>query len=283
MEMYIKNDRATMGATLNRKRRMTLNRKWILGLTLVFSIALLSACGANNNEGQETQNNEEQETQNEGSAGDSAEHGQSQQAIEPELDNIPDVVAQVNGEEISKEEFVSTYEGQLPRAAQQSQMTGQEVDQDQLKQQIAEGMVGQELLIQEAGNRGIEGSEEEVNKTLDELVSQYGLESKDEFLAALEQQGTSEEEVMAQLETQTKVDQLISDEYGEMNPTEEELKEAYEQAKAQQEQMGGGSEIGSFEEVKPEIKAQVKNQKVSEATQKLIQKLREEADVTINL
>jgi len=271
-----------------------LNKKWLLSLILVVSVSLLAACGGDDN-------NEESETQKEETTGDNAEGdnaegdnaeggnaagGEGKQELEPELEGIPDVVAEVNGEEISKKEFVSTYEGQLQQAAMQSQMSGQEVDQDQLKKQIAEGMIGQKLLIQEADNRGFDATEEEINETMNELVEQNGLESKEEFMAALEQQGMNKEEVMSQVETQIKVNQLISDEYGDMEPTEEELKEAYEQMKAQQEQMGQegkDSEMPAFDEVKSKIEAQVKSQKESEASQKLVQKLREEADVTINL
>lgn len=262
------------------------NKKWLVGIILAFTVSLLAACGGNNGNDENNDNNGDngnQETQKEDDAGGSAENGQSQQAIEPDVDNVPDVVAEVNGEEITKEEFVSTFKGQLSKAAQQSQMSGQEVDQDQIKKQVAEGMVGQELLMQEVENRDIEGSEEEINKTVDNLVQQYGLESKDEFFSALEQQGMSKEDVMSQIETQTKIDQLVTNEYGEMEPTEKELKEAYEKVKSQQEQMGGNSEVPPYEEVKSQLKTQVKNQKVTESTQKLIQKLREEADVTINL
>lgn len=163
-------------------------------------------------------------------------------------------------------------------------MTGQELDQDQLKKQIAESMIGSELLIQEADNRGFTASEEDVNKTVDDLVKQNGLQSKKEFMAALKEQGLPEEEVMTQVETQVKVDQLIADESGDTKPTEEELKEAYDQMKTQQEQMGGEeAEVPSFEEMKPNLEEQIKMQKEGEAAQKLVEKLRKNADVTVNI
>ncbi len=270
-----------------------MNKKWLLTLSLTTTMAAVAACGDAENSGEE--NNAEEPTQEEEPAEnseasedneasqDGEETAEQPEMPEPDLEDIPDVVAEVNEEEILKEEFETNYKGQFMQAVQQSQMTGKEVDQDQLKVQIAENMVGTELLVQEAENEGYDSSEEEVNETLDEIVAQNGLESNDDFFSALEEQGTGEEEVMSQIEMQVKVDQLIESVSGDIEPTEEELKEAYEQVKAQQEQMGEDAEVPSFEEVKPDLKEQLIMQKQGEETQKLIEKLREEADVTINL
>ncbi|MFC7064088.1 SurA N-terminal domain-containing protein [Halobacillus seohaensis] len=263
---------------------MILNRKWLLSLSLAFLLSVTVAC--NDTDESAEDNNEETETQEEDGEG-SEGNTEQPQMPEPDLEGIPEVVAEVNGEEIAAEEFKTTYEGQFQQMAMQSQMTGQEVDQDQLKKQIAESMVGQELLIQEANSRDIEVSEEEIDETLTGLAEQNGVESKDEFLAALEEQGMGQEEVMSQVEMQVKLDQVIASEAGDIEPTEEELEQAYEQVKAQQEQMSEGNgesaEIPSFEEAKPDLIEQVKRQKKGQATQTLVEQLREDADVTVNL
>ncbi|HLS00871.1 MAG TPA: SurA, partial [Beutenbergiaceae bacterium] len=49
------------------------------------------------------------------------------QAPEPDIDDVPDVVAEVNGEEIDREEFITAYEGQLQQAFMMQQ--GEDVDQ----------------------------------------------------------------------------------------------------------------------------------------------------------
>lgn len=257
-----------------------MSKKWLLGLSLALSVLVITAC-SNGDEAAED-NKEETNTQEESQGdGEGAEQPEMPQA---DLEGIPEVVAEVNGEEISKEEFETTYQAQFQQMAMQSQMTGQELDQDQLKKQIAESMIGSELLIQEADNRGFTASEEDVNKTVDDLVKQNGLQSKEEFITALEEQGLPEEEVMTQVETQVKVDQLIADESGDTKPTEEELKEAYDQMKTQQEQIGGEeAEVPSFEEMKPNLEEQLKMQKEGEAAQKLVEELRKNADVTVNI
>ncbi|MCP3028536.1 SurA N-terminal domain-containing protein [Halobacillus sp. A5] len=265
-----------------------MNKKWLLSLLLAAFVMFLAACNSDDSaEGDEGGSEEENTEEQESGEGESEGEGEGEQAEmpEPDLEDVPDVVAEVNGEEIQKDEFETTYESQFQQMAMQSQMSGEEVDQDQLKEQTAESLVGQELLIQEAENEGYEASEEDIDETLDELAQQNQLESKDEFLSALEEQGMSEDEVMSQLEAEVKVEQLVASEAGDIEPTEEELEEAYEQMEAQQEQMGeeAGGEMPSYEDAKPDLEEQVKTTKESEVTQKLVEELREEGDVTVHL
>ncbi len=234
-------------------------------LTFILSMLLLAACG------------------NEDKAKEDSGQEAELELPEADLEGIPDVVAEINGEEISKKEFESMYQQQFQQAAMQSQLSGQEVDQEQLKEQTAEGMVGQKLLTQEANNRIKEVSEDDVNKTVDLVVQQNGLETKEELLAALEEQGMKEKEVMSLIETQVKIDHLLEEESGDLEPTEDEVKEAYETIKAQQEEMGSEEEFPAYDEIKADLKQQVIQQKQIEVTETLIDKLRKDADVTIYL
>lgn len=250
--------------------------KKLLVLSLALMISILAAC-SDGNESEES-NDEAEEAQGD---------GENFELPEPNLENIPDVVAEVNGAEITKEDFELTYTSMFQQTYMQSQMTGQEVDEDQLKEQTIEEMVSQELLIQEADNSGIEASDEKMDETLQELVDNNGMESKEQLLAALEEQGMDEQEVMTQLEIQVKVTQLIDNETGEVEPTEEELQELYDEIVLQQEQMqeadGEAVEVPDFEEMKPDLVGYVKEQKTAEAAQNLIGKLRDQADVEIHI
>lgn len=253
-------------------------KKVLLTIVLGGSMAAMAACGGE----AEEKTSEEAAPQEETAAAEEEAAGEQPEMPEPDLEGVPDVVAEVNGEEIGKEEFESAYTGQFQQMAMQAQMSGEEVDQAQLKEQVAESLVAQELLIQETEKQKLTASEEQTTAALEELSQQNGLESSEEFLAALKEQGISEEEVMKQVEAQVKIEQLIAAETGEVKPTDEELKTFYEQALAQQEQ-AGGEELPAFEEVKPQLEEQVKMQKEGEATQTIVAQLREEADVTINL
>jgi len=251
-------------------------KKFMMIMMALGLVVVLAAC---NDDSEDNNENGSKESQDEQASG-------QQEMPEPDLEGIPDVVAEVNGEEITGDEFESTYQGQFQQVAMQSQMTGQELDQDQLKQQVAESMVGTELIIQEANSRDYSASEREVDDTLSELAEQAGMDSTDEVMSTLEEQGMNEDEIMSQLETQVKVDKLIAEESGDTEPTEEELQEAYDQYKAQQEQASGDGEeadIPSFDDMKSDLKTQLTRQKEIKAQQTLIDQLREDSDVTINL
>lgn len=205
---------------------------------------------------------------------------------EPTLDDIPNVVAEVNGEEIPKEDFEPAYVSQFQQMSMQAQMTGEEVDEEWLKEQTINSIIGTTLLVQESNARNYEASEEQVNDTLTELVDQYGFESEEELFSAFEEQGMSEEEVRDILQTEVKVDQLIQEEAGDTTPSEQEMQKAYDEMVAMQKQLSGDEEeidIPSFEEMKSDIEQQLIFEKEREATNQLIEQLREKADITIYL
>ena len=206
------------------------------------------------------------------------------QAPEADVSDVPDVVATVNGEEISKEEFTSVYESQFQQMAMQQQTTGQEVDQAALKQQVAEQLVDNQLLLQGATDDGIEASDEDIDATLEEIAEQNGLGSADEVVSALEQQGMSEEDVRKDAASQFTLTTFIEQEAEVEEPSEEDLKAQYEQLTAQQSQAGGQqAEVPPFEEVKEQLAEQTVTQQQNEAASEIAADMRESGDVTINL
>ncbi|WP_066187302.1 SurA N-terminal domain-containing protein [Gracilibacillus timonensis] len=267
-----------------------MNKKTIWSIAFLFMFTILAAC-SNDDDGASDDNSEEAGDSNteEQAEGGAEGGGEMPEMPEPDLEGVPDTVAEVNGEEISKDEFETAYTSQFQQMAMQMQMTGEELDQDQLKQQVAESLIGQELLVQEANNEGIEASEDEVNSTIDGLIEQNNFESREDLIAALEEQGTGEEEFMQQVESQVQLDTLINNESGDLEASEEEMQELYDQLVAQQEQQGQQSESGeeqsipSFEEAQPNLEQQVINQKRAEVVQGLISELRENAEVSTNL
>lgn len=251
-------------------------KKWLTMISLAATMLTVAACGDESAEGGDGEGAE--------NAGQSAEEGQAAEAPEPDLEDVPDVVAEVNGEEITKDEFEQVYTGQFQQAA----MMGQEVNQDEMKTQIADGMVSERLLVQEADNREVSASEEDVDAMISEIVEANGMESEDEFFTAMEESGMSEEEIRTELEKQVKVEALIAEETGDIEPSDEELEEIYDEQiaareEAQSEGEGEETEPPAFEDVKPQIEQQLISEKQAEAAQGLAEELREDADVTINL
>lgn len=250
-----------------------------LGAVVAAVLALtVTACGDDSKDSDSKSSEETSEQEN-------AEGGQ--QGPEPDLDDVPDVVAEVNGEEVTKDEFAAVYEPQFQQAAMQAQMGGGEApDEEKLQKQTADGLVDTELLRQEAESRDISASEKDVDAKLGALAKQNQMGSAKEFLAALEKQGTSEDVVRGQVETQVMLERLVQDEGGAVKPTEAELRKLYDQAVQQQKksgQQGGQQAIPPFAKVKPQLVQQAKSDKQNKTAQTMVKELREDADITINL
>ncbi|WP_407319053.1 SurA N-terminal domain-containing protein [Isoptericola halotolerans] len=206
---------------------------------------------------------------------------------EADLEDVPDVVAEVNGEKVEREEFVTTYEGQLQQAAMSQQSTGQEVDQAALKKQVVEQLVGNRLLTQAADQSGIEATEEDVRTTLAGIATQNGMQSADEVIAALGEQGISEDEVRSDAASQFEVNAYIEAEADVEEPSEDELREQYDTIVEQMESQGGEgasqAEIPPFEDVRDQLAQQAMGEQQSAAVDEIVATLRDEGDVTIHL
>jgi hypothetical protein len=193
-------------------------------------------------------------------------------------------VAEVNGEEIGKDDFVQAYAIQLRQV--QSQGSGQQVDREQLQKQVLDGMVSTELLVQEAHGRGFSAADREVGQTLKELAEQNGLESPDAFLAALQEQGMDSGTVRSEIRTQLEIEQLVAAEAGDLQPTDAEVRALYDQLAAQQEQAGsagGDAQVPPLRQVRPQLEEQVRSQKEAQVAKELLAQLRDDADVVVHL
>lgn len=244
-----------------------MKKKWLMSLVVAGSLAFATGCAGNT---------DAESTPSESTAAEAAE------APTPDLEGIPDVVAVVNGQEIPKDEFTTAYEGQFQQMAMQAQVSGQEVDQEQAKTQTLDNLIGNKLLIQESEKRGIEASEEAVSAATDQLIQSNQFGSADELYAALEEQGISREEADTQIQQQVRLDALLAEEGADAAPSEEELKAAYEEAKAQGAAAQGG-EFPPFEDVRTELEQQAKQQKKNDIALNLVTELRESGDIVINL
>ena len=267
---------------MNHTMRTPQRTRAVLGLLTAAALLSLSACGGGGG-------SDDSAADTDASASSSASSSPSESAdasagVEPDLEGIPDVVAEVNGEEVTKDEFVPIYTSTFQQAAAQAQTSGQAPDEEALKKQTVDDLVSTELLTQEADARDIEVSDEDVDAELAALAEQNQLGSAEELLAAVEKQGVTEEQARSQVETQLMVEALVVDEDGPIEPTEKELRTAYAQAKAQQAQAGqAGQQIPPFAEVRDQLEEQATQQRVGEVAGALVKDLRKDADITINL
>ena len=261
-----------MTHTMRSKRTRT-----VLGVVAAGAMLTLSACGGGDSDSADAGK--------EASASDSpSASADASQGAGPDLEGIPDVVAEVNGEEVTKDEFVPVYESQFQQAAMQSQMSGQAPDEEALRKQTVDNLVDTELLTQEAESRGIEVSDEDVDAELTALAKQNQMGSAEELLEAVAKNGLTEEQARSQVETQVLVEQLVADEDGDAEPTDKELRALYAQAKQQQAQSGQKAQkIPPFAQVRSQLAEQARAEQVGKVAQALVDDLRKDADITINL
>jgi hypothetical protein len=242
----------------------------VAGVAMTLSLAGLAACGGGSDDAKDT-----------------PKASATPAAAKADLKGIPAVVAVVDDQEITKDEFVTAYENRFQQATTEAQTSGQPVDQDALKKQTADGLVSNRLLLAEADRRKLTASEADVDKALAGYAQQSGAASQEAYLKTLADQGLDEAEVRVEVASQLKLDQLLADEAGSKKPTKAELQAIYDQAVAAQAQNGGAQDpaqaIPPFEEVQDELKEQAKSTKQSAAGEKLLATLREKATITVNL
>jgi peptidyl-prolyl cis-trans isomerase SurA len=242
-----------------------------LGSLAAAALLTLSTCGGSGGSGSAG----DDEPTADASASASASDG-------PSLDGIPDVVAEVNGEDVTRDDFVPVLTATFQAANAQAQMGGDAPDEKALRKEALDELVDTELLSQEADARGIEVSDEDVDAELADLAEQNGM-SADDLMKAVEAQGLTEEQARDQLETQVMVEQLVADENGPIEPTQKELRKIYDQAKAQQAQSGQGGDFPAFADVREQIVAQATAQETGKVAQALLKELKADADITLNL
>ena len=145
-----------------------------VSLSVTLSLVGLSACGGSDDSGDTDAASSSSPAGADDAASSSAPAPDAMP--EPDLEQIPDPVATVNGQDVTKEEFVTYYESQFAAAAGQAQMSGEELDEEQLQEETLEVVVDSVLLRQAAEEEGLEPSDEEVDTLLEKLATGNGLE-----------------------------------------------------------------------------------------------------------
>jgi peptidyl-prolyl cis-trans isomerase SurA len=241
-----------------------------LGALAVAALLTLSACGGGSS------------SEAEPAPSSSSSSSDAPSSAGADLEGVPEVVAEVNGEEVTRDEFAPIYSAQLAQAQAQAQAGGQAPDEEALKKQTLDDLVDTELLAQEADSRGIEVSDDDIDAELTTLAEQNGMKSGAELLDAIAQQGMDEETARDQVETQVMVERLVADEDGPFEPTDKELRTLYAQAAAQA-KAGGSGQVPPFAKVRDQLVEQARSQEIGTVAGALVKRLRKDADITVNL
>lgn len=269
---------------------LALSKKMITTGVALAGVLALSACGDSSDSESGDAGAGEQSSQEAAASPEEGASGEQAEMPEADTSDIPEVVAEVNGDELSGEDFTVLYESQFQQMAMQSQMTGEEPDQDQLKEQTLESMIGNELLLQDAEEEGYEASQEEVDAIIADAAESAGMGSPEEFIEAYEEQGMDEEQLTSDAESQVLINQVL-EQLEVPEPSEEELREIYDEAVAAQEEAAGAegaegaeaAEIPPFDEVREDLETQATDEARNEAALAHVDELREAADIQTHL
>ncbi|MGD8201599.1 SurA N-terminal domain-containing protein [Ornithinimicrobium sp. W1679] len=206
-------------------------------------------------------------------------------------DALPDPVAEVNGEQITRADFVEVFEQQLEASRQQEQAGGPPVDEVALSEGVLESLVGSALLTQEGERLGLEASNEEIDAELDTLAELNGVGSGDELVAVLGEQGMAEEQVREEVGRLLLIDELVQEQGQVQAPGEEELRAYYEELTgsvdgaddAAATGRADDSSVPAFEDVQEQLAEQLTRERENEALATILEELEEDAEIVRNL
>lgn len=189
-----------------------------------------------------------------------------------------DVVARVNGEEVTRGELdarVLQTEQQLQAQGQGAQLE-QEDAREQLEQQALEQLISQKLILQAAAEANITVSDEQVEQQFQQTVSQLG--SGDALDQQLAQFGLTQETFRQSIRDQLTVQQYLAQtvDQSAITVSDEEIQATYDQISAQQ-------DVPPLAEVRDQVEAQLRQQKQNTQINELVQNLRADADIEILL
>ncbi len=179
-----------------------------------------------------------------------------------EAEKEEDVALRVNGITYTFEEFEQTFE----RVAREIQMQGMEVTKEEVKENTVEMLVQEALLIEHAIDEEIEVTKEDIDDHVEEIMGMLGLQTEEELLEHLNAEGIEDrEELEDLLEKEVLIMNLIDAYAEDVEITEEQVKEAYDEYIRQVEELGGiggAEETPAYEEIKGEIKESLAQEQV---------------------
>src|SRR5699024_4660292 len=227
-----------------------MKRLFFLACTLSLAM-MLAACGGND-ESEESPEGIEQE--------------QTFELSEDEKVNDEEIVVNVNGSDVTGDRYNLAY---LQTKAQLFQYGQDTSDKDSVKDLALDALVEQELLEQDAQEKGVEVSEEEIESEFETIKS----EDEDRFKDFLDEYHFTEESVKLQLSFAMLYDKYIETEFPDIEVTEEELEETYNELKEQNE------ELADLEEIEDLLRTELTQQKEAEKMQERIEDLKGKADI----
>ena len=147
----------------------------------------------------------------------------------------------------------------------------------EMQHQTMENLIGQRVLTQEAKDKGIEVTDEELDENIGMLVQQFG--GEEGFQEALEADNLTKEDLDRLVREELLISQLFEMElnFDTIEITNEEIEEFYAQYEVTMEQQG--QEVPPLEEIEEQITMQLQQQKAQEKQQIYVSALLDQSEI----
>ncbi len=239
----------------------------------------LSLAACSEEEDKATKEAPQGETKEEGKPDEQAAALEMQEKLAEQQVDDSKVVAIVNGQELTGEEYnaaLTSVQGQMQQAGQDS--TSEKVA-EQIKVQTLDRLVNQALILQKAEETDIKASEAEVDERYATLEEQYG--GEEAMKTALEAQGMELNTLKADI-----ADSILFEKYQDKvvpadEVTDEEIKAYYDQVAAQSKE--ADQELPPLEEVSEEIAGILKEEQQQEKLIAHVEELKADAKIELKI
>lgn len=187
----------------------------------------------------------------------------------------PEVVAVVNGVQVTNKEFQNSYAQVIQVASQQGADVNDASVQAEMESQAIDILINTLLLQNATEEAGYTSSDEEVATEMAALEAQYG--SSEALAQAINENGLTMEGVMTDIRNRLRIDAYLASKIDEslLVVSEAEVQAAYDSF------AGSTEEIPSLEEAYTSIEVQIAAQKRQEAVGVILIDLREKAEIEI--
>lgn len=240
-------------------------KKFIL-LFMALSIAVvLGACGddsaKNKNDDKKSDKQTEQTEQTEQKKGKNKVEITDEEKVKEDK-----VVLKINDNEVNGKEYNAMY-AQTKILMNQY---GQDVSKTKkIKQQTLDILAQQELLKQDAKDKGIKVSDDKVQKKFDKTKSK----NKKQFSKVLDQYHLTEDIYKEQLAFELTLQKYIDQEISGTKVSDKEVKSQYDKLKKQQ------KKLPKFDKIKDRLKQQMQSQKEQKKLQAKVKSLKDKAEI----
>jgi peptidyl-prolyl cis-trans isomerase C len=149
-------------------------------------------------------------------------------------DQMPEVVAKVNGQEIKKEELLRNVQEAQMQLAQSGRLP-QGAPPASFYRDVLNGMIARSLFLQEAKAQGIQADAKEIDQQVTALKSRFP--TPEAFQQALASQGLTEQALRTQAQKQLTVEKYVKSRvFDKVSVTDQQAKTFYDQNQARMKQ-----------------------------------------------